>query len=71
MGLRMRNPFVLSVDKDFLIDYLIRKMSNELLNFPSVSSGEVLNFPNEISWVFEEPEVEYVEEEEQLDLFKE
>jgi hypothetical protein len=46
-------------------------MSNELLNFPSVSSGEVLNFPNEISWVFEEPEVEYVEEEEQLDLFKE
>ena len=59
-----------SDDKDFLINYLIFRLTHTVENLKFIEEGTVLSFPNDIEWYYMVPR-EIADDPNQLNLFKE
>ena len=56
--------------KDFLINYLIFRLTHTVENLKFIEEGTVLSFPNDIEWYYMVPR-EIADDPNQLNLFKE
>ena len=59
-----------SDDKDFLINYLIFRLTHTVENLKFIEEGTVLSFPNDIEWYYMVPR-EIADDPNKLNLFKE
>lgn len=59
-----------SEDKDFLVNYLIYRLTHVVENLKFIEEGEILLFPNDIEWRYMVP-IDVTDDPNQLNLFKE
>ncbi|MAG73649.1 hypothetical protein CL620_04995 [archaeon] len=57
-------------DKDFVINFLIYRLSNSIDKFPTIETGETISFPLGIKWVYSNPD-SIINDPNQLNLFME
>ena len=63
-------PVLSSEDKDFLIKYLIYRLTHVVENLKFIEEGTILSFPNDIEWYYMMPS-DVVDDSNQLNLFEE
>tara|TARA_Y100000310_G_scaffold268017_1_gene280408 strand:+ start:3887 stop:4087 length:201 start_codon:yes stop_codon:yes gene_type:complete len=63
-------PVLSSEDKDFLINYLIYRLTHVVENLKFIEEGTILSFPNDIEWYYMMPS-DVVDDSNQLNLFEE
>jgi hypothetical protein len=67
---RGMGPVLSSEDKDFLINYLIYRLTHVVENLKFIEEGTILSFPNDIEWYYMMPS-DVVDDSNQLNLFEE